>query len=55
MAHGPLVNIFPIQIYGDVNLILPFVCFIRGFHRFQQPFSHIAMVSGFGRELNAHF
>ena len=31
------------------------VCFIRALHCFQQSFSHIAMVSGCGRELNAHF
>ena len=34
-----------------------FVCFvfIRALSRFQQYFSHIATVSGCGRELNAHF
>ena len=31
------------------------VCFIRALRRFQQSFSHIAMVSRCGRELNAHF
>ena len=29
-----------------------FVCFIQVLLNFQQPFSHIAMVSEFGRELN---
>ena len=32
-----------------------FVWFIRAVRRFQQSFSHIATVSGRGRELNAHF
>ena len=32
-----------------------FVCFIRALHHFQQSFSHIAKVSRFCRELNAHF
>ena len=31
-----------------------FVCFIRALRHFQQSFSHIARVSGCGRELNAH-
>ena len=30
-------------------------CFIRALRRFQQSFSHIATVSGCGRELNVHF
>ena len=31
------------------------VCLIWAYRRFQQSFSHIATVSGCGRELNAHF
>ena len=30
-------------------------CIIQDLRPFQQSFSHIAMVSGCGRELNAHF
>ena len=32
-----------------------FVCFIQALHRFQQPFSHIATVSGCCRKPNAQF
>ena len=37
------------------KFICLFVCFIRALRRFQQSFSHIATVSGCGKELNALF
>ena len=43
------------MLFGCENcLIWSYVCFIRALRRFQQSFSHIATVSGCGRELKAH-
>ena len=50
---------FPFQSNGFVQtkeFIFDFVClFYSGFTSLQQSLSHITIISGCGRELNAHF
>ena len=46
---------FLVILFHPMSVKKGFVCFIWALPHFQQSFSHIAMVSGCGRELNAHF
>ena len=53
-CHVPVIShIYYYYIFAVRPFLMYFI--IRDLHPFQQSFSHIAMVSGCGRELNAHF